>query len=685
MRKKTILSGILLLLVSINLGWAKEPATKDTGGSDLQLDIITVTADKREVNAQDVPASITVLSDTELQDSAVKAPEELFTILPNMHLTKAGPAADIASSISVRGITQTMSGSPSFGFYIDDVYYNEYDSNLFDVERVELLRGPQGTLYGRNTIGGVLNIITKKPTDIWEGNLGLGYGNYNTFEMGGNISGPIVEDKLYIRFAGHYDTSDGFMKNIYDNNDSVNSPKNVDGRLRFRYTPSNRLTFDLGVDALKYESRYTDYVAFSQIDSNPDEANVNYEGNALKEALGGNLRTAWEGDTLNVVSITAVRKDENKLDHDMDFTPMDMMEQLYQRDYCTISEELRLLSNRTDSPLEWLVGLYGFSENQDHNLVFTAGPAMGGMGAMPINGESDIMGWAIFGQMSYTFTNQFKLTGGLRYDNEKQDVDYDATMAGGNAGSKDATFSELLPKLVISYTGSPHYTPYVSVSRGYKAGGFNLVNSAGEKFDQEYSWNYEAGVKTNWLDNRVTVNAAVFQIDWKDMQVNTNNGIDFVTTNAGEATSRGLEIEVMARPLEGLQLTGSFAYTDSTYDSYVNGAIDYSGKDVIFVPDITGSLGCSYRMMNGLLFHADYIYTGRVYMNNENTLKEDGYGLINTKIGYEMERFDIYLWAKNLFDEKYATTMVDFRDMGGGLWGRPGNPRTFGISVACRF
>jgi iron complex outermembrane recepter protein len=667
-----------------------------------QLEEITVTADKREEDVQKVPTSITTLSDIQLEDSNIKTAEELFSILPNIHLMKSGPAADLASTVSIRGITQFMSGAPSFGFYVDDVYYNEYDLNLFDIERIELLRGPQGTLYGRNTLAGVLNIVTKKPDNYWDNRLSAGYGNLNTLSITGVLSGPLVEDKLFIRIAGQHESSDGFMENAFNGNSSVNGPKNTDGKLYLRYLPTDKLKFDLGLDALKYKSKYTDFVLLSEIDSNPHKANVDYEGDSLKEAYGANLRTEYQAEDMKLISITAIRQDDNKLDHDMDFTPVDGQIQLYQRDYFTLSEELRFVSDYDNSPLEWLAGLYAFKEEQDHSYVYTLGkdweyPAMGYFaGDYPVTGEGDTTGAAIFGEVSFTFTDSIKLTGGLRYDWETQDLDYNNTSSGAE-GSNSTTFDALLPKIAASYVANETYMPYVTISKGYKSGGFNIVNSTGTKFDQEYTWNYEAGIKTNWLDRRLSINTALYHIDWSDLQVNASDGISFLTTNAGAASSDGIELELFARPTDGLDIVGSLTYTKSSYDEYYvqatsgggfdspQPAIDFSDNYLPYVPKFKAHFDITYRLLNGIFTNLNYTYTGKVYMNNENTLAEGGYSLVNAKIGYEREHFEIYAWAKNLFDEEYATSYVDFRESGGGLWARAGAPQTFGISIQYRF
>ncbi|WP_324171837.1 TonB-dependent receptor [Sulfurimonas sp.] len=692
MKKKISASLVVSLALCLSVGHSL--FAQDLEEVVSNLDTITVTADKREVDIQKIPTSLTVYSCTQLEDFNIKTAEELFSVLPNIHLVKAGPAADIASSISIRGISQFMAGSPSFGFYIDDVYYNEYDSNLFDIQRIELLRGPQGTLYGRNTIGGVLNIITKKPDNEWTGKVGIGYGNYNTSQLEASVSGPIIKDKLLLRLSAQYEKSDGFVTNKYNGDDKINSPENIDSRLSLRYLPTGSLMFDLGVDALRYKSGYADYVLLSKINSNPHEVDVDYAGNSLKEAYGANLRIQYDAKDTKLISVTAVRQDNNKLDHDMDFTTVDGQRQLYQRDYFTLSEELRLVSDN-NTPLEWLVGAYALKEVQDHNLVYTLGNDWGSpsfpAGQYPITGKTNTIGLALFGELSYTTINKFKFTTGMRYDREKQDFYYDALLAGGAKGNTSATFKAILPKFSASFVGDDKHMPYLTISKGYKSGGFNLQNNQGEKYDPEYTWNYELGLKLNWLDNRLSLNTAIYHIDWQDLQVNASNGIDFLTTNAGKATSQGIEFELNAKPKDNIEIVASFAYTKSKYDEYYvkatssTASSNFSNKYLPFVPNYTSHLGMTYKFINGFYVNADYTYTGHVYMNNTNTLKEDSFSLVNAKVGFKQKNFEVSIWTKNLLDKKYATVYTDFTDSGGGLWARAGAPMTFGIQTKYKF
>lgn len=684
---KEIIGIILCLFFAQPVSAGDGAKQKTMVGNSLNLETLTVTVDKREVKSQQVSTSLTVHSDTDLADSGIFTSEELFNILPNIHLAKSGPAADLASLVSIRGVTQTMSLSPSFGFYIDDVYYSEYDSNLLDVERIELLRGPQGTLYGRNTAAGVLNIITKKPDNELGGRIEVGYASFNTSSLKFSLSGPVQEDRLFFRIAGNYDKSDGFMENKYLDNDRANEPENSETKLTVNYIQSDQLSFSLGIDTLKYKSGYTDYVPLSKLKDEPYQANVDYEGKSLKDAWGANLRAISDTGSIKVISITAMRRDENKLDHDMDFTSADVFRQSYQRDYNTLSQEFRLLSGDEDSSLEWILGLYAFEEDQDHEYIFSTG-ADSGMGVVsyPTSGESKISGRALFGEASYTFLDMLKVTSGVRFDQENQVFNYDATAAGGGEGSSSETFNATLPKLVFSYVGEEQYLLFAGATRGYKAGGFNLITNVGEKFDPEFTWNYEVGAKSNWMNNRLIVNATVYHIDWKDMQVNASNGTDFYTENGGKATSRGYELEIVAKPIQGLKLSGSWAYTHSKFDNYqVKGSTqNFSSHYVPYVPDYTGHLSIFFGWSNGFYTTADIMHTGRVYLNNENTLKESDYNIVNVKVGFEQDSFEVFLWSKNLLNETYATTYADMSNYGFDVVARPGNPQTIGISLVAK-
>jgi iron complex outermembrane receptor protein len=661
-------------------------------GNTFMLEGMEITANKRKQSLQKVPASVSAIDDVHLEDYKIETVEDIFANLPNIHMVKTGPAASLSSFASVRGITSSMGGSPVLGLYVDDIYYPSLDMSLLDLERVEVLRGPQGTLYGRNTEAGVINIVTKQPTDTYEGKLMADYGSYNAHGVKGMLSGPLISDTVLVRFAGSYSASDGYLTNAFDDDDEVVAHQEVDFRGKIALPVKDKgLNLSLTIDSQNYDS--DGYADFSDLDnSDPYEVNVDFPGEAWKDAYGLSLRASYDFDSIALTSITSYRDEASRNDNDTDFSPADVARLLLHHDVNTYSQEVRLTSTDEGTPLEWQIGAYGYIEEFDRNYVNYMNMSAMGMGTYNFVSDSktDSTGGALFSQASYTLWDKLTLTAGLRYDHIYREIDYSMDNAGmmpNYSGENSKSFEAWLPKFSASYKLTPNLMPYISIARGFREGGFNVKERLGESYKSEFAWNYEAGVKSSWLDNTLTANLSAYYIDWKDRQVEIISAGTFVMDNAGEASSTGLEFEVGARPIEGLHLTASLGYVDATYDSYDNGRDDFSGNNVISTPEYTARLGATYRFENGIFLGANYNHFGKSYTDPANTQSQSDYGLMNAKIGYEKDRFSIYAWGDNIFDTEYYTRKVPRVSMGtlADYVGRPGSPATFGVSVAVNF
>ena len=255
---------------------------------------------------------------------------------------------------------------------------------------------------------------------------------------------------------------------------------------------------------------------------------------------------------------------------------------------------------------------------------------------------------------------------------------------GAEDGSEDDVFDAWLPKASLSYKVTEQIMPYASVARGFRSGGFNSKQQMGTAYKPEFTWNYELGAKTSWFDNRLQVNAALFYIDWTDMQVEVPvpGGSSVSIENAGKASSKGAELELIARPVAGLELVAGAAHTHAVYDDYTQGTKVFDGNRVINSPDYTLNLGATYRFGNGFFINASYNHFGEVYFDSANTTSQSEYGLVNAKIGYETDHFDVYLFGRNLFDEEYATRAYK---MSGKWFGRAGEPLNIGLMLSTRF
>ena len=675
---------------------------------EYEIGTMTVTAQKREENVQDVPASISVFSDIQIEDADIRDTVELIRFSPNVHMKKC--SAD--NSIMIRGIGSFDGSKYSpVGFYVDDVCFPihyMYNPDLFDIERIEVLKGPQGTLYGRNTESGVINIITKQPDNEFRGKVFGEYGNYDTehgnspsYRTGGNISGPIVRNKLYLGLSGQWEDSDGFMKNEYNDDDEAGKIDHINGRGTLRWTPTDRWDISFIADALNTDDG-SGFYRYESGMAKTGRHRIAYDGGYQweQEGDGQTLRVRYEGDSFNVLSVTGRRYFETKTVGDFDGTPFVSTwsaNGITKDEVETLSEELRVSSPNNSGPFKWLVGLYAFTE--DYDLYVEKQKTIWDIR----DTETDTDGYAIFGQGTYTLFDKLHLTAGLRYDHQdlegEQEYDYMDRMTMSPQSKKygkDLDYDEVLPKFSIAYDFADDIMAYASASKGYLAGGYVQNFATSEEnftYDAEYTWNYETGIKTAWLDRRLMANLSAFYIDMKDKQVSEwrPSGMRKIT-NAAEAYSMGVELKAHARPMRRLDLFAGFGYTEAEFDDWTATEMDmmtqqlvtydYEGKDLPNAPEYTYNLGIQYRHEIGFFGRVDLLGTGKFYGDSKNLAEQDSYELVNLRLGYEREHFDIVCWCKNLFDERYATLKA--------IWGTDemcidGEPRMFGATVTYRF
>ena len=674
---------------------------------EYKLETMTVTAQKKEENVQDVPMSISVFSDIQIEDADIRDTIDLTRLTPNVYVNRAA----VQNVIVIRGISTFDASlySPA-GFYVDDVNFplhHMHNPDLFDIERVEVLKGPQGTLYGRNSESGVINIITKQPDNELRGKIFGEYGSYDTehgsspsYRAGGSISGPLVKDKLYLGLAGQWENSDGFMKNIYNDDDEAGKIDHLNGRGTLRWTPADKWDISLIADAMDTDDNSC-VMRFLDGPFETDRHAINYDVGEYyweQEANGQNLRVKYEGDAFNLLSVTGRRDYEQKTASDQDLSPLPTMgSQFIKWENDLLSQEVRISSPNNHGPFEWLAGLYGFKEEMD--IDFKSPKVVGNRKT-----DIDINGYAVFGQGTYTFFDRLHLTAGLRYD--YIDLEGDQTyefidpwtgMPQSIDFGKDFDDDEFLPKFSIAYDFTDNIMTYASVSRGYLAGGYHYSAATCEEnftYDPEYIWNYEIGTKSSWLNNRLMANLSAFYIDIKDKQVfewEPTLGVTQIT-NAAEAHSMGVELELQARPMQGLDLFAGFGYTEAKIDDWIATEMDmmtyqfvtydYEDKYLPNAPKYTYNLGLQYRHLSGFFGRVDILGTGSFYGDAKNRVKEDGYELVNLRLGYEIEHFDIIFWCKNVFDEEYETMKVEW---GPSVVGIDGEPRMFGATVTYRF
>lgn len=662
-----------------------------------QLEKITVTAQKKEEDPQNIPMGIDVVSDIMVEDSMMQNTSELTRFSPNVFM-KDSPFENV---VVIRGISSFSSSlNAPAAYYVNGVGYAlhyMHDNELFDVERIEILKGPQGTLYGRNSESGVINIVTKQPDNQFRAKLLGEYGNYNSYRGNANLSGPVIENKLYFGVAAQYKYSDGYIDNLFNGDDKTAKLSHFNGRATLRWTPSDPWDISLIADVVHAD----DKVGFFRYAKGPnttascqtrhDEVDEDMTETGNTQALNIN----YQSDSFKVTSVTgATYRSYSKFnDSDLWDNPANRMTNDYTYKDRQYSQEIRINSLNQGS-LQWLVGLFGSYEETelDHENWNLSRNVLNSHHIANI----ETQGYAAFGQATYTVKQRLHFTLGLRLDSQKLEGKY-RNRANNISAQKDLDFTELLPKASISYDLTADDMIYATVAKGYLTGGFNWCMNPTQDtfhFDPEYSWNYEVGLKSNWLNNKLMANLAVFYITIDDKQVTVvepDTRLNTIT-NAAEAYSYGVEIQLRAKPATGLDVFASFGYNQSKFEDFISTAWDSSYKNVVsedlggnslpYAPVYTYNAGAQYRVANGFMGRVDVFGTGKFYGDAANTCEQEAYQLVNARLGYEGKNWEAYLWSKNLFDQEYLTW---FQPSGSSLYAMDGPPRTFGITVSYRF
>jgi iron complex outermembrane receptor protein len=518
-----------------------------------------------------------------------------------------------------------------------------------------------------------------------------------------------VNDRLFFGMGTKRYLSEGYVENDYLGSDDVEKRDDLSGYGNLRWTPTNAWEILFNVNATRYEDGFGGFGPLEEMKQNAHHVNLDFPSQLNNDANNQSLTINHEGEWFNLTSITAHREVDYDLDYDMDFTSVDMIRNNYQQDQNQWTQEIRLASPESEkSRLKWLIGAFYLDEDFEVDSVYDFRQYEY---TTTQKSELDTRNHAFFGQATYRLRDALGITAGLRYDHDKKKfrgVAYDnpdIMGSGTTAVSTKNSLSEWLPKFAIDYRFNPNFMTYTSVSKGYTAGSFNELDASvlGVPYAAEYSWNYEAGIKSSWMNNKLIVNLSAFYIDWKDKQVFLHTGVvSNIFKNAAEATSKGFEVETWIRPLPGLDIIGGFGYTDAQYENFVEpiyddntgaivGETDYSGKTLEFAPEYTYNLAVQYRYpivgLHTLLARLENQGVGEFYFDLANEKKQESYQRVNAKLGLEGEfkdmEYSFYLWGKNIFDETYIVSA--WGSDSAGWFGRAGEPRQFGATLTIRF
>jgi iron complex outermembrane receptor protein len=694
-----------VLLCTDALADAYDEVEPDT----VRLDTVKVTANKMEENLKDVPQSITVIGEVELEERGIQNIEDVIDAIPGMFITP-----NHGSGINFRGLNPSMfTDNNPVVMYIDGIPYSSkrgFDLAMVNVQRIEVLRGPQAALYGKDAMGAVINVITREPTNEWGGKANVEYGNLNKMLGQFMVNGPVQKDKLFVSLSGRYTQDDGWIKNDYpDMEEDANRERDmwVNGQVYF--TPTERLKLRLSlVHAYKKQHWADEYAlmgAHDLDDFNRDDAeHVRYEVPTWNdvETNAQSLAGSYEFDGFTLHSLTTHNNIHSRGDYDMDHSDTPMFLGLRMFDDAKVDswgQELRVASNNSKG-FRWTGGVYFDSEQRKQGPYGQEMPMyMGGQFLGNYNYDckstQHANTYAAFGQvMIPLWTDAFELTLGARYQRVQKDIDLSmyATPVGTTGPAAytyegDKTWDAFLPKAALTYIINENWTTYVSYSQGYMPGGFNTYASGGDEddntFEPEFSSNYEWGLKASY--GSFSMAASVFYMDIKDIHVYKSEGNMYVTSNAERAHSQGAELEMKYAPWDRLELSTAMNVIEAKYDEFDTGTADLSDEDIEQTPSYSIRFGVAYHDPTGIYGRADVRHIGDVSYyrgSQEDFVTADPYTILDMKVGYRIEDWDIYAFAKNLTDEKYVNAFRSNSVFGVTGFGEP---RTFGMGVMYYF
>lgn len=670
--------------------------------SAMSLDQVVVTSEKRETVLQRTPIAATVLDAKDLKESRTWSFSDITALAPSLLTTEHGGSTS-SLFINIRGV-MGLHSQTAVATYVDGVYQFEgfgIPLTFNNLESVEVLRGPQGTLYGRNAFGGVINIKTKQPTNTPQGYISATYGNFEQQRYQLSYSAPIIKNKFFAGFTVQLDQREGVFQNTVTNDD-FDRPQSISGGLNIRYLASDNLNiafngrFERNEDFGSYAWVRSDEELFA----NPYTVSRDRRNIELRNNHSASVTVNYETEKLNFKSISAYQSYERGFPEflDVDFSEVDLRKVQNDFDINTITQEFQVSSNQnTEAPFNWTLGSFAFiapNGSRDNATITTVD---GGETRRENENRFDNKGIAFYGQGNYAINDKLEATVGLRYDIENQrllqelrSVDIDGNVTTTQSfKSFESTFRAFTPKFILNYKPTKNTLVYAQYTRGFLPGGLNSVAPTEDAvpFEPEYSNNYEIGIKNTFFDNRLKFNITAFLLQQRDQQITVIEEDFFLTRNTGNVDNLGAEFELEALPFKGLQIIWNASISDAEYkelliaDRVTGTNIDLSGNKPLFNPPFASYTAIQYTRKfskNVSAFaRVEHRYTGEHYFNFDNEVRQSPYNLYNARIGGRYKNFELAFWGRNLTERQYRTWATGVFLLG--------NPRFYGATLSYEF
>jgi len=674
------------------------------------LEEIIVTADYRERTLAELPLSISIMDVEAIAGRAVQHFEELIASVPNMNWSGDGHRARYLQIRGVGELAQYQGApNPSVGFIVDDIDFSGIGSiaTLYDIARIEVLRGPQGTRYGANALAGLVYMQSAEPDDQFSGQVQLGAGGDDALSVGIGLGGPldVLGSRSGYRFSAHHYESNGFRDNPYLDRDDTNGRRELSLRGKLIWEAGPDWNFKLTGMLSDVDNGYDAFAIDNSLTVLSDKP-----GKDAQKSIGGSLKASWSGArSFALTSITSVANSEIDFSFDADWGNEDAWApvtydfvSLNDRERSTLSQEFRLTS--TDDgrifggSASWLVGLYVNRLAEDLTTVnlgdyFDPGFDFAFVLDDRLSSEFEAINSAIFGQMDFKAGEAGVLSVGLRV--ERRVTDYNDS----NGLAFDPSENMIGGEVSYVHTFSDTVAAFASISKGYKAGGFNLgfVPDDHREFDKESLWNYELGVKSVLADGHLLVNSSIFYSVRRDQQVETSLQLNpndpasfvFFTDNAARGETIGFEAEASWLPTDALEFYANVGLLRAEFDQFTTALSDLSGRDQAHAPRYTLAGGGVYRHASGIFARLDVSAKDEFFFDVSHDQKSESYVLANARLGFETDRYTAQIYARNLFDKEYAVRGFFFGNeppnFPNTLYTRQGDARQIGVTIDIRF
>ncbi len=680
------------------------------------FDNVVGRARRRAESVQSIPESVVTFTAQAIESKGINNIQSFTDQIPNVNFTNSQNIGN--NFLTVRGISHIRNGESPIAFVIDGVTLpdpNLINQELFDLALIEIVKGPQGALYGRNAIAGAINIVTNEPTNTPRNKIQIGFGNGNLLQAQLSSTGPIVKDKLFYRVSGSYKKGDGLLNNITLNKapDFVED-LSIRAQLKAHLSSNTSATLtgqiiDAEAGAVYYATPTTGSPNIDPDDFNNLAIQGDQFGRSTLDAIYGNLKFDMNLGNVKLVSSSSYNKGERNHIGDLDFTPADILRQIQDSNTETINQEFRLSSNNPDGKFSWDLG--AFYQKLDKQLI-TDATADFGFFASPFeptgvqsrlaigNFTNTYNTIAAFGFLDYKITDRLTISAGLRFDSDN--IQQDNVTENTNPEKTD---TQLQPKISLALKATENILLYANYGRGYRTGGFNQGNTVryNSDFEAETTDNYEIGMKNSMWGGRFILNLSGYYIDFNNQQLYAlvldggNGSILIGNFNVPESESVGFEADLKLRATGWLDILASYGVSKaritegtSTVSTGANEAIDVSGNNTPLVPQDSYSFGLESRfdISKNISFNGNVNLegTGKIYWHEDNAAVSSGYNLLNARLGLTFNKLSVNLWGTNIGDTKYITEFFAQTFSNGGsdlAW--LGQPTAYGAGISYKF